>query len=48
MDSTSIVIIVIFLVIAIPVFVLTKINKEKMDAMREKRQHKRNNRRKKK
>ncbi len=47
MDSVSITILVIFLVIAIPVFVLTKINKDKLDAMKNNRQNKRNNRKKK-
>lgn len=46
MDTVGIVIIIIFLVIAVPVFILTKINKEKMKEFKE-AQNKKFNRRKK-
>lgn len=48
MDSVTVTIIVIFLVIAIPVFLLTKINKEKMDEIKERRKNTNRKKRKKK
>lgn len=48
MDTVTITIIVIFLLIAIPVFALTKINKDKLDTMKKNRNMNYKNRRKKK
>lgn len=46
MDSVGTIIIVIFLVIAIPVFALTKLNKEKMEELKHQQRRKFNRRKK--
>lgn len=46
MDTVGIVIILIFLVISIPIFILTKMNKEKMEELQHSQNKKYNSRKK--